>query len=67
VFALASTTTDVATASPDAVATGTRITFAVAAILVVAALAVAAATYRRALHGWARAPDIALEAVAEDS
>jgi hypothetical protein len=42
VFALASATTDIATAQPEAVATGMRITFAVAAILIVGALAIAA-------------------------
>jgi MFS family permease len=42
VFALASAATDVTTASPDAVAAGMRITFAVATILIVAALAFAA-------------------------
>ncbi|MFE9629748.1 MFS transporter [Streptomyces sp. NPDC006463] len=42
VFALASATTDVATGRPEAVATGMRITFAVAAALIVAALAIAA-------------------------
>lgn len=41
VFAFASEATDMATARPDAVATGMRITFAVAAILIVVALAVA--------------------------
>jgi MFS family permease len=41
VFAFASATTDVATAPPEAVATGMRITFAVAAILIVAAIAIA--------------------------
>jgi EmrB/QacA subfamily drug resistance transporter len=41
VFALASATTDITTAPPEAVATGMRITFAVAAILIVAALAIA--------------------------
>ncbi|CCV07728.1 Major facilitator superfamily MFS_1 [Mesorhizobium metallidurans STM 2683] len=44
VFALASATTDVATAPPEAVASGMRITFAVAASLIVAALAIAAAS-----------------------
>jgi MFS family permease len=43
VFALASATADVATAAPEAVATGMRITFAVAGVLIVAALAIAAA------------------------
>ncbi|MEU9305439.1 MFS transporter [Streptomyces sp. NPDC048269] len=42
VFALASATTDVATGSPGAVATGMRVTFAAAAALIVVALAVAA-------------------------
>lgn len=41
VFALGSATTDITNAPAEAVATGMRITFAVAAILVVAALAVA--------------------------
>jgi MFS family permease len=41
VFALASATTDVTTARPEAVAGGMRITFAAAAILIVVALAVA--------------------------
>jgi EmrB/QacA subfamily drug resistance transporter len=42
VFALASATTDITTARPEAVAAGMRITFAVAAILIVTALALAA-------------------------
>ena len=41
VFALASATTDITTARPEAVATGMRITFAVAAVLIVVALAIA--------------------------
>lgn len=41
VFALASATTDITTADPAAVATGLRITFAVAGILIVVALAIA--------------------------
>lgn len=41
VFALASATVDITTANPGAVATGMRITFAVAAILMVVALAIA--------------------------
>jgi EmrB/QacA subfamily drug resistance transporter len=41
VFAFASATTDITTASPEAVAAGMRITFAVAAILIVVALAIA--------------------------
>jgi asparagine N-glycosylation enzyme membrane subunit Stt3 len=40
VFALASTTTDVTTARPEAVANGMRITFAVAAVLIVVAIAI---------------------------
>ena len=42
VFALASATTDITTADPGAVATGMRITFAVAGVLIVVALATAA-------------------------
>jgi MFS family permease len=41
VFALASATTDVTTAPPEAIAAGMRITFAVATILIVVALAIA--------------------------
>jgi MFS family permease len=41
VFAVASSTTDSATAPPEAVAAGMRITFAVAAMLIVTALAIA--------------------------
>jgi len=41
VFALASATIDITTARPDAIATGLRITFAVAAVLIVVALAIA--------------------------
>jgi EmrB/QacA subfamily drug resistance transporter len=44
VFALASATTDIATARPEAVATGMRVTFVVAAILIVSALAIAASS-----------------------
>ena len=56
VFAAASSTVDITTASPDAVATGMRITFAVAAILILVALAIAVATYRHTLRRWAVAP-----------
>jgi len=42
VFAFASATADITTAPPEAVATGMRITFAVAALLIVAALAIRA-------------------------
>jgi EmrB/QacA subfamily drug resistance transporter len=44
VFALASATIDITTAHPEAVATGMRITFAVAAALIVVALAIAVAS-----------------------
>ena len=44
VFALASAATDITTAHPAAVAAGTRITFTVAAMLIVVALAIAAAS-----------------------
>lgn len=47
VFALASATTDITTASPAAVAAGMRITFAVAAALIVGALGIAVGTYLR--------------------
>ena len=40
VFALASATIDVTTARPEAVATGMQVTFAVAALLIVVALAI---------------------------
>jgi MFS family permease len=43
-FAIASAATDIATAPPEAVAAGMRITFAVAAALIVAAIAIAAAS-----------------------
>jgi EmrB/QacA subfamily drug resistance transporter len=60
IFALASATTsatsDIMTAPPGAVATGMRITFGIAAILIAIALAVAAATY--ALAREAKADDI---------
>jgi len=42
VFAVAAATTDITTATPAAVATGMRITFAAAALLIVVALAIAA-------------------------
>ncbi|MEV7729704.1 MFS transporter [Streptomyces sp. NPDC087917] len=47
VFLLASETPDITTAAPEAVAAGTRTTFAVAAALTAAALAVAATARRR--------------------
>jgi hypothetical protein len=48
VFALASATSDITTAPPEAVATGMRITFAVAVILIVVALAIAVGSRARA-------------------
>jgi len=50
VFAMGSATTNLMTAHPEAVAAGMRITFAVAAALIVVALAIAAGTYRRTLR-----------------
>jgi len=50
VFALASATIDITTARPEAVATGMRITFEVAAILIVVALAIAVGTHHRTLR-----------------
>lgn len=47
VFALASATTDITTADPAAVATGLRVTFAIAGILIVVALAIALGTHRQ--------------------
>lgn len=51
VFAFASAATDIATAHPDAVATGMRATFAVAAFLIAGALAIAMKTSRGRLPG----------------
>lgn len=53
VFAFATATTDITTAQPDAVATGMRVTFAVAALLIVVALAVAVGG-RALTTGWSR-------------
>jgi len=50
VFALASATIDITTAQPAAVATGMRITFAVAGVLIVAALAIAVASRALAMR-----------------
>jgi MFS family permease len=47
VFALASATTDITTARPEAVAAGMRITFAVAGVLIVVALAIAVGSRAR--------------------
>ena len=56
VFAAAASTIDITTAPPDAIATGMRTTFAVAGVLILLALAIAVATYRRDVYGWAVAP-----------
>ncbi len=58
VFALASATSDITTARPEAVARGMRITFAVAAMLIVVALSIAVGTYRRTLHTSKVTPDV---------
>jgi MFS family permease len=50
VFAFAAATTDITTAHPEAVATGMRATFAVAAILIVVALAIAVGSRAPATH-----------------
>jgi hypothetical protein len=47
VFALASGTVDITTVQADAVATGMRVTFALAAVLVLGALTIAAASRSR--------------------
>jgi EmrB/QacA subfamily drug resistance transporter len=67
VFALASATIDITTARPEAVATGMRITFAVAAILIVVGLAIAVGAYRGTLHKRALAPETELQADKKDS
>jgi EmrB/QacA subfamily drug resistance transporter len=50
VFAIAAATINITTARPDAVATGMRSTFAVAAMLMVVAIMIAIGTYRRTLR-----------------
>jgi MFS family permease len=67
VFTLASGTADITTAHPDTVAAGLRATFAVAAILVAAALAVAAANCRRNVRSRALAPGSNLQVEQKDS
>ena len=47
VFALGAATTDITTARPEAMAAGMRLTFAVAAALIVVALAIASASHAR--------------------
>jgi EmrB/QacA subfamily drug resistance transporter len=56
VFACASESTDIATAHPEAVAVGMRITFAAAAALIVVALAIVTGTYRRTLRNRQSSP-----------
>jgi EmrB/QacA subfamily drug resistance transporter len=56
VFAAAASTIDITTAPPDAIATGMRTTFAVAGVLILLALAIAVATFRRDVYGRAVAP-----------
>jgi EmrB/QacA subfamily drug resistance transporter len=56
VFALASATSDITTARPEAVATGMRITFAVAVALIIVALAIVARPYRHTLRNHELAP-----------
>ena len=60
VFALASAAIDITTARPEDVAAGMRITFAVAAMLIVAALAIAVGTYRGTLRNRTLAPEAEL-------
>lgn len=50
VFALAAAATDMTTARPEAVASGMRVTFLVAAALLVVALAIATGAYRRTMR-----------------
>ncbi len=50
VFAFAAAGTDITSARPEAVASGMRVTFAVATMLIVVALAIAGATCRRSLR-----------------
>ncbi|MBC7951008.1 MAG: MFS transporter [Rhodospirillaceae bacterium] len=59
VFALASAAADITTARPEAVATGMRITFAVAGMLMVVALAMAMGAYRHTLRNRAAGSRIA--------
>jgi EmrB/QacA subfamily drug resistance transporter len=67
VFALASQANDITTAHPAAAANGMRTTFAVAAILIIVALAIAVKTYRRTLRNQALAPEAQLQADKKDS
>jgi EmrB/QacA subfamily drug resistance transporter len=56
VFAYASAAADIMATRPEAVATGMRITFAVAAMLIVVALAIAVGSYRRTMRNLVLAP-----------
>ena len=56
VFALGSATNDITTAHPDAVATGMRISFAVATVLILVAIAISVEAYRRTLPNRELAP-----------
>lgn len=56
VLAAVTSTIDLTTAPPDAVVIGMRVTFAVATFLILLALAVAVATYRRDMYDWGVAP-----------
>jgi EmrB/QacA subfamily drug resistance transporter len=67
VFALASATVDITTADPEAVAGGMRITFAVAAALIVAALAIAVGARRRTWRRRAHAAKAQLRADKKNS
>lgn len=58
VCAYASATINITTVRPEAVATGMRVTFAVAAILIVVAFAIAGGTYRRTLPNRTLAPGV---------
>jgi hypothetical protein len=57
VFALASATTDITTAHAEAVATGMRITFAVAAVLIVCAIVIALGSCRGTWRNRAPTPE----------
>jgi MFS family permease len=67
VFALASATVDITTARPQAVAGGMRITFAVAAALIVVALAIAVGASRRTWRRRAPAAEAQLRADKKNS
>jgi MFS family permease len=57
VFAFASATSDITTARPGAVATGMRVTFAVAGMLIVGAIVIALGSHRRTSRTRARAQE----------